>query len=270
MQKTFSKNMFGVILRLLILGVLAKSISFGLLLVLPNDGVDFEQKKNYSYDYQRVDFRNMLTDHMVVKPKTTQSTVKNTTDITNMILKGLYGKDSDGFVVVALKSSPMKTSIVSIGENFCGYVLKSIHKNSVVFAKNSKEYILRIKVSKKTAGSKAVFSRVAEDSQSIKSVSRDDIKYYTLNPKKVWQDISIMPLKDGKNVKGFKVMKIVKNSKIARLGLKKGDVIIRANNKELNSFSTVFDIYSNIGKLKSVDIVVLRNGEEKEFVYEID
>ena len=39
---------------------------------------------------------------------------------------------------------------------------------------------------------------------------------------------------------------------------------------ELKSYNDVFKIYNNISKLKVTEIVVLRDNQEKEFVYEID
>ena len=76
-------------------------------------------------------------------------------------------------------------------------------------------------------------------------------------------------MKNGK-IKGFKIMRIDKNSKFATLGLQKGDVIIKANNVDLTSYKAVMDIYKNINKLSELDLVFLRNNTEKELVYEIN
>ena len=48
-----------------------------------------------------------------------------------------------------------------------------------------------------------------------------------------------------------------------------GDVIIKANNKELKSYADALDIYKKIGTLQALELVVLRNNQEKEIVYEI-
>ena len=269
MSKLSNQNILNIILKLLALFVVAKAISLLFLWILPSNGIDFHAKQNYRPKYQRVDFKNMLQNGVAVKP-TGNNTSKDGVSITSMILKGLYGKGSKGFAIVALKSSPKKTSIISVGENFSGYTLKSILKNRVIFVKMGKEYVLKVKSPKEIQGVSKVLDEISENNDGIKNVSRNDIKFYLDNPKKVWQDISISEVKDGKEIKGFKVTNINKSSKIAQLGLKKGDIMIRANNVELNSYSAVLNIYKNINQLDTIEIVVLRGNEEKELVYEIN
>ncbi|MCW9027213.1 MAG: PDZ domain-containing protein, partial [Thiovulaceae bacterium] len=74
----------------------------------------------------------------------------------------------------------------------------------------------------------------------------------------------------GKNIKGFKVTRIAANSKMATLGLKKNDIIIKANNVVLKSYRDALNIYTKIKDIDLVQIVVIRDGVEKEIVYEIN
>ena len=64
--------------------------------------------------------------------------------------------------------------------------------------------------------------------------------------------------------------RVVRGSKMAALGLQKNDVIIRANNIELTSLKSVTDLYANMKNINAIEIVVLRNNQEKELVYEIN
>jgi len=100
-------------------------------------------------------------------------------------------------------------------------------------------------------------------------VTRSDIAYYAKNPKQIWREISIREVKQGKKIKGFKVTRIDPNSKFATMGLKKGDLIVKANNIELKSYRDALSIYAKIDKIDVVQIVIIRNGIEKEIVYEI-
>jgi type II secretion system protein C len=102
-----------------------------------------------------------------------------------------------------------------------------------------------------------------------KEVTRSDINSYASNPSKIWKDISIVPLKSAGKIIGFKVTRIKKSSKMATLGLQKGDVIIEANNIKLSSFKDAIKLYENIDKLNTISLIVLRNNEEKEIIYEI-
>ncbi len=262
-----SNSYLNVLIKLLILLAVAKAIALSLWWFLPDDGIEIKEHQNFNPPYQRVDFRNMLSSSLstnVVKNSSVKQ--ENSVGITSMILKGLYGNKSKGFVIVALKSNAQKTSIVAVGESYSGYKLKSILPDGALFTKAGQEFILKIKSLKK--GSHASVTR-AHVEAPMHTVSRRDIKFYEKNPDQIWKDISIMELRDGKKITGFQVRRVRKNSKMDKLGLKRGDIIIRANNVELTSYKSAFDLYKNINKIDTLQLVVLRNNEEKELVYEI-
>ncbi len=270
MTKLSNSYILRIVTRLLILLALAKAISLAVLWLLPSDGVELQVKNSYKPRYQRVDFKNMLDSPSSSKVKTTTKKISDGINITNMVLKGLYGKGESGFAILALKSSAKKTSIVSIGESFSKYKLKTILSDGVVFTKLGKEYILKIEHSKLAKASKNSFVRPIVDNKRIMSVNRNDINSYASHPKKLWRDISIVEVKDGAKTKGFKVTNIKRRSKMQKLGLKKGDIIIRANNIEMTSYREALGIYKNIDNLDTIQIVVIRNNQEKELVYEIN
>ncbi len=269
MKKLSNSYMLRVATTLLILLAVAKAISLAVWWLLPSDGVELHVKDNYKPKYQRVDFKNMLDTSTGTQQKSsnTKSASSSGISITNMVLKGLYGKGSEGFAIVALKSAPKKTSIVSVGEVFSGYTLKTILNSGVIFTKLSKEYVLNMVHSK--ISKESVISSVTDDSKS-KDVLRSDIDFYSKNPKEIWKDISIREVKKDGKIEGFKVTRVKRNSKIARLGIKKGDIIIKANNIELKSYKDALNLYGKINELDTIQIVLLRNNEEKEIVYEIN
>ena len=108
------------------------------------------------------------------------------------------------------------------------------------------------------------------ESGEPKDISRTDIDFYSKNPKEIWKDISIVEVKNAGKIEGFKVTKIKKNSKMAKLGIQKGDIIIKANNIELKSYKDAMNLYGKINDLDTIQIVLLRNNQEKEIVYEIN
>jgi len=272
MQKLSNSSVLKITSVLLILLVVAKVISLVVLYLLPSDGVELNVEESYQPKYQRVDFKNMLQSSVKVT-QAKKEVIKSGVSITNMILKGLYGTQESGFIIVALKSKPKNTSIIEIGENYEGYKLIAIEKQSAIFEKGSTKYTLNLdnaklaaKKYKKSTRSKAKNS--VEISQKI--VSKNDIEHYAKNPKQIWKEISIMEVKEGKKIKGFKVTRIAPNSKMATLGLRKNDLIIKANNVVLKSYRDALNIYSKIKDIDLVQIVVIRNGIEKEIVYEIN
>ena len=277
MIKLSNSKLLSIFTKLLISALIAKGLSLGLMSMLPSDGVSLDIKPSYQPKFQRVDFKNMLdveVKQVEVKKSTTSSGAG--ISITNMLLKGLYGTKESGFVIVSLKSTPKKTTILSVGEIFSGYTLKSISSNSATFVKGGVDFILRLESSEKSTAaiSKAIKKGPPslEDDEPIsqKVVTRNDIAYYAKNPKQIWKEISIREVKDGKKIKGFKVTRIDAKSKFATMGLKKGDLIIKANNVELKSYKDALDIYTKIDKIDLIQIVIIRNGQEKEIVYEIN
>ena len=254
--------MIQFLIRLLVILSITKIISLMLLWFLPNKTIELKAKDNYNPTYQRVDFKNMLGQSSMKEEK--QPTLScNGIMITNMILKGLFGTKTNGYAIIALKEKPENTSLVSVGESFKGYKLIKIFKDYVVLLKNQKQYILKIhtmKISKKSVS-------FIQNNDKINNVAKSDINYYINNPKQIWKDISISAIN---NPKGYKVTRVKKGSKMDNLGLKKGDIIIKANNIELKSLKDVMKIYKNIKNTTAMEIVVIRDNTEVELMYEID
>lgn len=278
MIKLSNTKLLSITTRLLILALVSKTISLVLMWVLPSDGVSLSLKENYQPKYQRVDFKNMLNTATKPKKVNVSSSTGSGINITNMLLKGLYGTKDNGFVIVSLKSSPDKTTILGIGEVFSAYKLKEISRDSANFTKDGSTftlYLLSVK-QKVSLENKLVNSNkyIEVDNEPITQqvVTRQDIAYYAKNPRQIWKEISIFEVKtkDKKGIKGFKVTRIDPKSKFATMGLKKGDLIIKANNVKLKSYRDALAIYTKIDKIDLIQIVIIRNGIEKEIVYEIN
>lgn len=274
MIKFSNFKLLSILSKLLILALMAKSLSLAIMWMMPSDGVSLDVKPSYQPKYQRVDFKNLLQS---ASKKADTKKITATTggiSITNMILKGLYGTKENGFVIVALKSTPNKTTILSVGETFSGYTLKFIGSNSATLVKSGIDFILEMAVSSKAKASMDEISNVkqAVDDEPIseQAVNRRDIAYYAKNPKQIWKEISISEVKNGDKIKGFKVTRIDPKSKFATMGLRKDDLIVKANNVELKSYRDALDIYTKIDKIDVVQIVIIRDGIEKEIVYEIN
>lgn len=272
MKRPSNSALLSVFTKIFILVLSAKIIALSFWWYLPNDSVELIIQENYQPKYQRVDFKNMIRhSNTQQKRGSGQSVSSGTASISSMILKGLFGNKDKGFVVIALRSAPKKTSIVSVGEVFQGYTLKEITLTGSIFEKNGKDYVLYLKKPDK---------KTSQYIQNIKStqilpegpldVSRADISHYIKNPKKIWDEISIVEVKDGKKIKAFKVTRLKEMSKLASLGLQVGDLIIKANNVKFVSYADVLNIYKHIDKLDALQLVVIRNNQEVELIYEIN
>jgi len=280
MKKISNSELLKIVTKILILLVVAKFISFSLWLYLPTESIELYTKKNIIQEYKRINFSNMIRTKKVEvkKVEVKKVEVKDEVTMTNMILKGLYGNEISGYIIVAMKNKIKKTSIVEVGEIYQGYKLKTILKDKVIFTKNGKNYILEVKEVKTSkyirsaSGLPAPPSLNSAKSKPIRSnaVSRNDIKHYIKNPSQIWRDISIGEVKKNNKITGFKVNRIKAGSRFALLGLKQGDLIIKANNVKLDSYRSAMSIYKNINNLDAIEIIVLRNNQEVELVYEIN
>jgi len=272
MQKISNTKLLPVITTLLILLLVAKLIALVVWWFLPTEGVELNAKKSYQAKYQRVDFKNMLIRAKVDAPTAVSKTTTSAYSINSLVLKGLYGSKYHGFAIVAKKSAPKQTTIVGVGESYAGYKLKEIALTQVIFTKAGKEYVLALPKDTKNNYAKTV-QRVNQSTDttalSEKRVSRQDIRHYSKNPTQIWREIAIAPVMKNGKIDGFQVNRIKAGSKMAELGLQRGDVIIRANNIRLSSFNDAMKLYENINNIDTIALVVRRNNQEKELIYEI-
>jgi type II secretion system protein C len=268
MQKLSNTKLISLVSKLLVLLLVAKVISLAVWWYLPSEGVELNAKKSYQSKYQRVSFYNMLNTEKV-EALQTQTVTKQAYSINNLILKGLYGSRFNGFAIIAKKSSQNDTTIVEVGESYEGYKLKEIELNGVIFTKGSKEY--RLSLEQADAQLSKAITKVEQSAEetSQKEVSRKDIQTYSNNPALIWKDIGIQEMRKGKSLEGFRVTRVRPGSKMATLGLQKGDVITKANNVPLSSLNDVFKLYKQIDKIKTLALTIQRNNQEKEIIYEI-
>lgn len=263
-----SKQRFlNILSRIFILVIIAKVLTLVLFWFLPSEGINYRTSDSVTPEYRRYQLQNMLSPAPKAQTQevTTSSGVQGIS-ISNMLLKGLYKRQSGGFIIVAKKSKPKETIVLGIKEVFGGYTLVEIIDEGAIFERGGTRYTLLLERSKHTPIT--MNTKHVEEGQAHQ-VARNEIANYTQNFDQIWRDISIIPLKKGGKIKGFKVTRIKANSPFAQLGLKKNDVIIRANNKPMKSYADALAIYQGIDKLDAIELVVLRNNQEKELLYEI-
>jgi general secretion pathway protein C len=271
MKNLSNSSFIKIIIKLLFLMLVAKIIGVVSLWFLPAQSQELHQNSRKTIPYRRVDFHNLIEGNVMKRTARVTTHRQSAASIHDMILHGLYGNSSFGYAIVATKASPRKTEIISIGEKYRGYRLKRIALNYVVFEKGHKEYVLNLEKSKTTTSMDRRVHQIQQrngEDESI-DVSRNEIQYYEKNPSQIWHDVSIMEIKKDGKINGFKVMKIRKHSKIAALGLHRGDIIMKANGMPLTSYNAAFKIYNDINKLESLSLLIKRGNEEKELIYEI-
>ena len=267
-----SKNSASLLTTLLFLLLVAKMIGVALFWFLPLEGKEIQKHYNIVPDFIHIDLARSFGFIQRASSYPNGSTTVSSSTASSLILKGFYGNDKKGYALLAKKDNDKKVLIVAIGESIDGYRLKAIHSDGVVFSKSGKEFLLKlekIKTIKAEVRYEDDDASMSEDGVPV-TVQDSDVKYFAKNPREIWKNISIQEKRKNGKIEGFEIKWIKPGSKFAALGLKKGDLIIKANNKRLQSYKDAFDIYKKIDKLDEVSIVVLRNNQEKELVYEIN
>ncbi|HHH72909.1 MAG TPA: PDZ domain-containing protein, partial [Sulfuricurvum sp.] len=100
-------------------------------------------------------------------------------------------------------------------------------------------------------------------------VKRNEIRHYAKNYDEIWKSVKIKEIIKDKRLQGFKVDWVKKGSIFEKVGLRKDDIIIGANNKKFKSLSQVFKLYNNMEKIDSMKLTIIRDNQERELEYEI-
>ncbi len=264
----------------LLITLIAYGISTILYLYLPKTQNLATKSADYNFEYKKYQVYNSLKEKEVVQKKQPQIEAKKEYQlISNILLKAIYSTSSNGGWIIIAEKSSSQTHILSIGDNFKEYKLKSIFTTYVIFTKGNKEYKLSLNdetdKTQFTTSQITIEDEVKNRSEQIEkidngyNIKRNLIDDYIKTPAKIWKDIAIKEIiKDGK-IDGFRVNRIAKDSVFLELGLLNGDIIKSVNNIKLNSYADAFKIYKQIDKIENLKFTILRDQQELELEYEI-
>jgi len=282
MKHLFKPHIFKGLLALLILLLSIKLLWFAVEVIwLPSSGMEHTEEKGGKALYYRV----KLTPNEAPAPerlKPTRST-KPQGSIKDIELLAIYNASDVTVITVSYKR---KTKVLSRGEEINGFMLEGAGSNFATFSKRSKTYKLNLIKSKKGDKSASKIKRSSAISPSESSSSKAEgeivdagdhrivdkslVEHYAKNMEEITKNIGIVEQKVGKDLKGFRVTFVRKNSHFSKLGLRRGDVIKSINGQEITSYNVAMDVYKNINKMDALSITITRGKEEMELEYEIN
>jgi type II secretion system protein C len=271
MNISFNPALIRVVRNLLVIILVAKVISLLMLWYFPSEGVNYHPSSSKMPEYRRYSVQNIIRPAQKPDSRSTEEGGRAYgPNISDMLLTGLYKKRKNGgFIIIAPKAKPDEADVIGIGESFQGYTLKTILDNGAVFTKDGKSYSLFFS-EEEPKEYYAQKTGTVPSEEGIKQVEKSDIAYYAENVEQIWKDISIIEVKKDDKITGFKVTRIKPGTPFASLGLRQGDIIIKANNKPMTSYKDALEIYKGIDKLEALELIVLRDNQETEIVYEIN
>ncbi|WP_456480675.1 PDZ domain-containing protein [Nautilia sp.] len=203
-------------------------------------------------------FFNIRLSHIFVSQnKKTEKSITNkiTETLKGVVLKAVYINGKKSFIIVKDK----QTRFIDLNGYYKGYKLIKINPDSAVFSKNGNEYIIKFQ---KTAPDSA-YSEKTQNGTFV--VNKNVINEYKHNFSKIWRNIGIIKLRQG-----YKITYVRANSIFQKIGLKKGDVILKVNGKNLSNDAQAWQFYKNIDNYDFLEIEILRNNKIKVLRYELD
>ncbi len=239
-------------------------------------GVDYRKPSEAKTLYYRTRFATQKLKQKHVKK------LKPVSDISSFKLLAIYNSPNRIVITISKKG---KTSVLVRGDTIDGYVLDAATAREALFLRGGKSYQLSLIESNKSPGvvssvkysqekkeepeEEAVVGEIT-DADGLTVVDRSLLDHYSKNMKDIWKNIGIKELKEDGKITGFKVNFVKRESDFAKLGLRRGDVILSINGQALNSYNSAFDIYKNIDTMDSLTLKVRRGKEEMELEYEIN
>ncbi|MDR3162241.1 MAG: hypothetical protein LBT81_00060 [Helicobacteraceae bacterium] len=185
--------------------------------------------------------------------------------LTGLTIKAIYAeKDKNGFIVLDDGGS---LTFVSVGESIRGYTLTEVEARRAIFSRGGVIYELRME--EKALEIKTTRTGDPETPQKKRVVTRDEIKRYMEEPAMIWNNIGITPVSENGKFKEFLVTFVAPNSVFSELGLRAGDKLKSVNGIELDGYAAAMKLYSDIGTIGFLRLIIVRNNQTRELSYEI-
>jgi len=283
MKHLFKPEVFKSILGILILLLIIKTVWFVVeVLWLPSTGVNHMAQKGGKALYYRV----KLTPNEAAAPVTTPTkkpVKKASGSIKDIKLLAIYNASDVTVVTVEHKS---KTKVLSRGDDVNGFVLQGAGNNFATFSKSAKTY--KVLLLKGKSSGKSTLKTVPDlhplkkrpkakkaqgditDAGDHKVIDRSLLDHYAKNMDDIYKNVGIGEVREGKDLAGFRITFVRKDSPFAKLGIKRDDVIKSINGQEINSYNAAFGVYKNIQNIDNLTLVIQRGKEEMELEYEIN
>jgi len=275
------KKIIGLFLVLVIIKALWVMVE---VLWLSASGVDHVEEKGSKALFYRVKLTPNEAPAPVLKKKTTK--LKPSGSIKDIKLLAIYNASDATVVTIEYKS---KTKVLVRGKDINGFVLEGAGSNFARFTKHGKSYEVMLEDIKKGTGKSNYTvrkpSKIKTDNKKVKSsipegdivdagdhkiIDKSLFDHYTKNMDDIYKNIGIAEIKEGKDIKGFRISFIKRDSPFSKLGLQRNDIIKSMNGQTINSYNAAFGVYKNIQNAENVTVVIERGKEEMELEYEIN
>ena len=170
-----------------------------------------------------------------------------------------------------------KHRLLAIGDALDnGYVLREVRKERARFEKDGMHAWLSLPKSK-MGSSVSIVPDDATIKEALEAIRKEENTYYVpkklvskmADLKKIFRYISIMPAQKNGQLFGFTVTRVKQRSVFDKMGLYRGDIIVKVNGKPLKSEADAFAYFNRIHQLDALTITVKRGPMLEDLRYEL-
>lgn len=207
---------------------------------------------------------------------TTPAAVKRTPG--NLKLIGTIVAGTKSLAVIAINKD---IEIFHLQQHIPGHgTLITVHRNRAVIHQNDgTDMLLEIDAAQgrcpsrlpipAQAGKKAVAAMVHNLGNNRWSISADSAANIRTNIAEIVRQIRIVPNVIAGKTAGFVIKRIQRGSIIARMGLKRGDILHAVNGVKLDSPEKCLQIFQQLREARNLNLALKRAGKSINFKYEI-
>ncbi|MDR0665904.1 MAG: PDZ domain-containing protein [Campylobacteraceae bacterium] len=270
MNHLLNDKTLNVIFKILICIAVSKSIALAFFIFLPKSGVEISRGEKNLINFNAYDFSFFSRPSQNSEVLNTQNS-----QISSLKLSAIY-KENSGKNVFIIISDGSSSEVLKTGDRYKQYVVGEVKSNGAFLKENDND--LWIALAEITSqNTQAATSRVSPSRQNLQTneqeytniLKRSEIDELMANPDTVFKNIGFKEVMKNGKMEGFRVLSINRNSPLAKLGLRAGDIVQSFNGIKLDNYSSVLEIYNNAKSYSRVKLEVMRNNEKKEFEYEI-
>jgi len=281
MKNLFKPEMLKWLISGLVFLLLVKLLWFVVQITLLS-AVDIDQEEDHSS--KALYYRVKLTPNEAPAPQKVAPVVRKIAgSIKEITLLAIYNASDISVVTIEYKH---KSKVLSSGDAINGFTLEGAGSDYAMFSKNDKNYKVLLDKKSKSSGNTGIIKSVpivvkrkntekkplgeVTNEGDIRIIDRSLLDHYAENMNDIYKNIGISEIKNGRDLQGFKINFVRKDSPFSKLGIRRNDVIKSINGQEIKSYNAAFNIYKNIKNVDNLSLVIERGKDEMELEYEIN
>jgi general secretion pathway protein C len=201
--------------------------------------------------------------------------------LSNLVLAGTaVGPEKMSYAVVMDKKTPShRHEIFTYGESVYNYgVLTKIESTFIEITRDNITYTVKIPAEDlrdNTSANKAK-SKIGLQSSLARKVGegeylldRRKVSQSLENPEKILTDARLLPNFLNGRQEGFKISEVINGGLYHSLGLRNGDILLRINGLAISNPEVAIQAMSALRGMNSVNLDIIRNGDNMSMNYQI-